>query len=164
MKCFLSYRLADAESVARELFLHFQGRFGEGSVFWDQESIPPESDWRHVLRREVEAADVVVALVGPSWLRILHERSKSSSPDYVRFELEYAHQCNKPVIVVPLPGASAPPIDDLPDSLRFLGRQHSPRLDLTHERQSQLENLERRLLAHGPAATDLALRRLFAAD
>ena len=104
MKCFLSYRLADAESVARELFLHFQGRFGEGSVFWDQESIPPESDWRHVLRREVEAADVVVALVGPSWLRILHERSKSSSPDYVRFELEYAHQCNKPVQLLDVSG------------------------------------------------------------
>jgi hypothetical protein len=164
MKCFLSYRRADAEPVARELFLHFQVRFGRGSVFWDHESIPPDSDWQKILRRDVEATDVVIALIGPSWLQILNDRLKSPSPDYVRFELEHAHTCNKPVVIVPLVGGTVPRASDLPDSLRFLTRQQSPRLDLTHERQAQLENLERRLIALGPAATELALQRLLAAD
>ncbi|HEV3258886.1 MAG TPA: toll/interleukin-1 receptor domain-containing protein, partial [Gemmataceae bacterium] len=164
MKCFLSYRRADAEQVARELFLHFQGRFGRGSVFWDHESIPPDRDWQKILRRDVEATDVVVALIGSSWLQILKDRLKSPSPDYVRFELEHAHKCNKPVVIVPVEGASAPRANDLPESLHFLTRLQSPRLDLTHQRQSELDNLERRLIAYGPAATDLALQRLFAAD
>ena len=51
MKCFLSYRRADAEDQVREVFLYLQGRFGRGSVFWDRESILPDSEWETVLRR-----------------------------------------------------------------------------------------------------------------
>src|SRR5260370_24247742 len=132
MRCFLSYRRVDPEEVGRDLFLHLQSRFGRRSVFWDDESLPPDRDWEKILRLEIEATDVVVALIGAAWLPILNQRLHSTTPDYVRFELEHAHKCNKPVIVLPLTGANVPAASELPESLRFLLRYQSPPFALAH--------------------------------
>lgn len=166
MKCFLSYRRADLRGVladvAREMYLHFEGRLGRGSFFWDHESIPEDSDWQTVLRREIEMADVVLALIGPEWIAILKEHLQSTAPDYVRFELEHARRCNKAVVVVPLQGASVPDAADLPATLRFLSQQQSPVLNWSNDRDLQLLELEQRLIALAPAG-ESAVRQLFLA-
>jgi tetratricopeptide (TPR) repeat protein len=149
MRCFLSYRRDDTEPLAAEIFEHLSARFGNRSVFWDRMSIAADTDWEHIIRRDLEAADAVVALIGPKWLGILQERLDTK--DYVRFELEYAHHCGKPVIVLPVAGASAPASDELPESLRYLARLQSPTYDFDRDSDKCRKELDQRILAFAPA-------------
>ena len=122
MRVFLSYRRADTTEFAGRCFEYFSGRFGRRSVFWDCRSIPPDREWLDIIRREIEASDVVLIIVGPRWDSILQERLNDEI-DHVRFEVEYAARMHRPVVVVLIDGAATPREADLPQGLKFLGKQ-----------------------------------------
>ena len=70
---FISYRRHDSSAAARWLFQTIQRTFGISRVFMDTEAIRIGADWPETINKALAAATVLVAVIGPSWLRIADE-------------------------------------------------------------------------------------------
>ncbi|MFM7869147.1 MAG: TIR domain-containing protein, partial [Planctomycetaceae bacterium] len=103
----------DSTQFAAQCFEYLTARFGARSVFWDQESIADDSDWKQSICARLDASDAVLCIVGPQWNSLLQQRRNDPS-DCVRFELEYAATLRRPVVVVLIEGAAAPTAEQLP--------------------------------------------------
>ena len=123
-KIFISYRRKDSQEITGRIFDHLEGYFGRNSVFIDIDNIPLGVDFREHLGHAVTQCDVLLAIVGKTWLD--SEKTESGKRrlddpgDFVRIEVESALQRNIPVIPVLVGNASMPPAADLPESLRPL--------------------------------------------
>lgn len=87
----LSYRRHDNPYLAYDLKDRLESRFGEGSVFFDLDSMPVGIDFRRQIDAAVKKSDAMLVLIGDGWLasegganRLLDAR------DYVRIEIESA--------------------------------------------------------------------------
>ena len=131
-KAFLSYRRSDAEWVAQSLYVQLRSRFGPGQLFMDVNSIEPGSRWPDRLRDELASSTIVVALVGPGWLRAADEfgRRRLDDPDdWVRCELAAALDDGKRILIVRAEDAVHPPAKALPEPLvRLASIQSTHRL------------------------------------
>ena len=116
---FISYRREDVPS-ARLLCDRLRGRFGEGSVFWDLESIRPGDNFLTAIEAAVRSCRVVVAIISPSWngRDASGQRELMNPNDFVRFELQAAFQAGKPIIPVRVQAAAMPAAKELPRRLK----------------------------------------------
>ncbi|MEY2724360.1 MAG: hypothetical protein RLZZ458_227, partial [Planctomycetota bacterium] len=121
MQIFLSYRRIDSSEFASQCFEYFSSRNGPRSIFWDKQSIPLDADWKDSIRENIDKADAVLCIVGPRWNELLRDR-RADPDDCVRFELEYALDRRRPIVVVLINGASSPIADQLPDRLKSLAK------------------------------------------
>src|SRR5262245_45374956 len=69
-RIFLSYRRADTQEIAGRLYQRLSRQFGATNVFLDQEDIQHGQRWFDELVREIDKADVVLALIGANWIDI----------------------------------------------------------------------------------------------
>lgn len=90
MKIFISYRRDDSGPTARLLDHVLGERFGSSSVFMDLEDVARGADFAEVIGEHLERADVVLAIVGPQWARLLQERAEGGEVDWVRREVAMA--------------------------------------------------------------------------
>ena len=67
---FINYRRKDELGFADSIYQRLVKEFGDDQVFRDQDGIPAGHDFERVLNEQVEACDVLVAVVGPKWLEI----------------------------------------------------------------------------------------------
>jgi len=89
----------------------------------DVDNIPVGMDFRGVLEGALGRADAVLAVIGKKWLNSRTsdgDRRLDDPNDFVRMEIEYALRGAVPVIPVLVNGATMPPSEELPDSLRQL--------------------------------------------
>ncbi len=124
---FISYRHDDVEDLATALHNRLEGRFGDDRVFFDTEDIAFGANFREHIEATLDAAGVVLAVVGPNWLNITDEDGRlrlEKSDDWVRTELLAAAERQIPVIPVFMGGTTGLKADDLPQELRFLAEQH----------------------------------------
>ena len=101
----------------------------------DVDNIDPGLDFVNVLADKIAACDVMLALIGPTWLdaRDAQGNRRVEDPhDFVRIEIESALARDVRVIPVLVDGADMPRARDLPASLQPLVRLQATRL--THER------------------------------
>lgn len=120
---FLSYRRSDAAQAAQGLWAQLRARFGHSRVFMDVGTIEPGERWPDRLRGAVDASSVLLALIGPLWLKAAdrHGRRRLDDPqDWVRTELLRALELGKTVIPVLVAGATVPEPEALPSELRSL--------------------------------------------
>ncbi len=68
---FISYRREDTRHAALALEAQLCRVFGDGAVFLDQKWIMAGEDWRESLHRALAGTRVVLALIGPKWLRAI---------------------------------------------------------------------------------------------
>lgn len=132
---FLSYRRSDAAGEAGRLSDDLTARFGKAAVFMDVDTIQPGLDFRVQIAQNVGACNVLLALIGPTWLECEGTsgvRRIDLAGDYVRLEIATALQREIPVIPVLVRGARMPKADTLPDDLRDLAWRHS--VELSHAR------------------------------
>ncbi len=119
---FISYRRSDGGHIAKALYDQFTRRMPGAHIFRDVDAIPYGLDYRKILYDEVVKCDVLVAVIGPRWVR--HAESTGNpiwgENDFVQFEIEEAIQNGIPIIVALFDGASIPKSEQLPDSLRDL--------------------------------------------
>jgi hypothetical protein len=96
--------------------------FGKQHVFMDVDAIPMGMDFRNVLEVAVRKADVMLVLIGPTWLTSRSEdgRRLDNPNDFVRMEIEYALRADVPVVPVLIDEAAMPQPGQLPESLRQL--------------------------------------------
>ena len=117
---FVSYRRDESSDAAGRLKETLLRRFGEDFVFMDTDAIKPGQNWPARLRAALEAAHVILAVIGPGWLKASDEyglRRIDDPEDWVRMELDYALSHAKVVVPVMIGGATIPPRDKLPPSL-----------------------------------------------
>jgi hypothetical protein len=125
MQLFLSYRRSDAQSAAARLAEALEQRFGAGSVFLDVDDLRLGEEWMRKIREHVEAADVVVAVIGGRWLDELDERGRlmrrdDGYEDVMRVEIETALRFGANVVPVLVDDAQMPQRDALPRAFRPL--------------------------------------------
>jgi len=146
---FISYRRTDSQHAALGIYAQLCARIGTGSVFMDRSGIPPGGIWPERLRDAICRATVVLALIGPDWLKSADEygRRRLDNPDdWVRKELSAALDSSKPVIPIlmgDLP--QLPPIQAFPEELKALGSYQAYSLRDDHW-ESDIDSLVKSLV------------------
>ena len=117
---FLSYRRQDSQSATGRLADRLEAHFGAARVFRDHDSIVAGEDFADAIRRSVEAATVLLVIVGPRWLNAADAagRRRLDDPnDFVRLEIELALAADVAVVPVLVEDATMPSQHELPPSL-----------------------------------------------
>ncbi|MDJ0704727.1 MAG: toll/interleukin-1 receptor domain-containing protein [Leptolyngbyaceae cyanobacterium MO_188.B28] len=120
---FISYRRSDSIGDTGRIYDYLEGHFGRDRVFKDVDSIPLGVTYREYLEQEVGRCQVLVAVIGPTWLTVSGEdghRRLDSPTDFVRLEIESALKLRIPVIPLLVNGATMPSSVELPEALRTL--------------------------------------------
>lgn len=126
MKIFISYRRDDSIVHARLIHDELAARFGAASVFMDIDEIDYGDDFARAIDSHLDAADAVVAVIGPRWHELLQGRAHGD--DDVRHEL--ARALARGIRIVPVLVAKAPPPGPgLPPELAPLRTLNSLALD-----------------------------------
>src|SRR5213083_932948 len=131
---FVSYRRQESAHVAGRLYDRLADRFGDGEVFIDVDAIEPGVDFAAEISRAVAACQVLLAVIGPTWLTTADERGRhrlDDPDDIVRLEIEAALARDVRVIPILVEGAHMPRRQDLPESLAGLARRNA--LLIRHE-------------------------------
>jgi hypothetical protein len=127
-RIFISYRRDDSRGYAGRLQGDLSRRYSEEHVFRDVE-IPPGADFGEYITSLVDKCNVVLAIIGPSWLDARDregERRIDDPDDWVRLEIERAlARDGVEVIPVLVDGARLPPREELPESLLALRRRNA---------------------------------------
>jgi hypothetical protein len=141
---FISYRREDCQAQANGLNDGLRNRLPGAEVFFDVDSIPPGVDFEEHIQRSIEAADVVLVLIGDNWLdRDASGRRRIDEPgDFVRLEVAAALEREKTLIPVLVEDARMPPPTDLPEGLAALARRNA--IELSGRRwRSDVDRLAR---------------------
>ena len=120
---FISYRRADSGGYAQSVYLELKGRYGADRVFFDTEKIDIGADFPLRLKEAVQAARLLIVVIGPDWLKTVNERVARPEIDYVREEIKLALARRQrgeelTILLVLVGGAGAPDAQDLNDALR----------------------------------------------
>jgi pterin-4a-carbinolamine dehydratase len=120
---FISYRRQDSSAAARWLNETIQRTFGITSVFVDTETIRSGEDWSERITHALQQATVLIAIIGPHWLRITDKygrRRIDKEDDWVHNEI--LHAINNKLTIIPLllSNTPLPGKDALPQRLERL--------------------------------------------
>ena len=120
---FVNYRRDDRPKLVMKIRDGFVLRYGKDNVFMDLD-IPKYTDFAQHLEEKVGVSSVLVACIGPEWLRLLRERDESIEPDYLIEEIKQAlAQQHTMVATICVDDADFPHKDDIPpeihDMLKF---------------------------------------------
>jgi hypothetical protein len=127
---FISYRREDSEHFAARLRDGLAHRFGPAEVFLDVEDIAAAADWKGRLRAELEAAALVVVVMGPQWLDSFAKRVPAE--DQVLWEIQTALELKLTVLPLLISRANLPAEQDLPEPIRALPVFNALTLHSTH--------------------------------
>lgn len=124
---FISYRRADAAGHAQNLFDRLSAWFdAESELFFDGASIDSGQHFPQRLVSGVDAASVVLVLIGPGWVEEVRRRAADAAQvDFVRVEVERAlarRARGESVLVVPvlMTDVKMPSADELGERLASL--------------------------------------------
>ena len=125
---FLSYRRGDTARIAGRLYDRVEERFGTAKVFMDVEAIEPGVDFADAIENAVASCDIVLALIGRSWLNGTDRNGRrwlDDPNDFVALEIGSALRRGIPVIPVLFDGAPPPRAGDLPSALAPLALRNA---------------------------------------
>jgi len=131
MRIFVSYRREGASYQTGRLCDRLVARFGRDQVFYDTQSIPLGSDYREVIRREVERSDALLIVIGDGWLDARDSAGNlrlHQPDDFVRFEIATALGAGVAVIPLLFDRAAMPVAEQLPPDLRELTFRNGQRI------------------------------------
>ncbi len=124
MRIFLSYRRDDAVAWAGRLYDALAAQFDQRNLWQDVTTVRPGENFRDAIDAALAESDVVLAVIGPSWLTTTTSTGElrlAMPDDYVRIELAAALAQGKQVIPVLVGGATMPTLAQLPEDLEGLG-------------------------------------------
>ncbi|MBE9109419.1 toll/interleukin-1 receptor domain-containing protein [Nodosilinea sp. LEGE 07298] len=120
---FISYRRSDSEDITGRIYDHLVIHYGRDSVFKDVNSIPYGIDFRSHIRHWIDLCQVVIAIIGPTWLSVADSegnRRLEDPNDWVRLEIEIALEKQIPLIPLLVNNANLMGVKDLPHALQSL--------------------------------------------
>ena len=137
---FVSYRRQDSAGHAGRLFDRLVEHFGRDRIFMDIDTIEPGEDFVTVIENAVSSCDVLIAVIGRSWLSPNGSGRLDRPTDFVRLEIATALRRDIRVIPVLVQRASLPKPQELPEDLVNLTRRNA--VELTDLRwQTDVEQL-----------------------
>jgi hypothetical protein len=122
IRVFISYR-PETSADARKLESDLRARLERGRVF-STEPVPEGAQAAVVIGERIARCDVLLAIIGPSWLTTTgaHGTPRLEDPvDPIRLEIGAGLERGIPVVPMLTQHASKPNPDALPDALRPLG-------------------------------------------
>ncbi|MEO0406107.1 MAG: toll/interleukin-1 receptor domain-containing protein [Cyanobacteria bacterium P01_A01_bin.135] len=125
---FISYRRSDSISEAGRIYDSLAAHFGHERVFKDVFDIPYGVDFVTHLEQAVSQCQVLLAIVGNTWVEVAHpdgSRRLNDPEDFVRVEVASALERDILVIPVLVNGAPMPRSDQLPADLKPLARRNA---------------------------------------
>lgn len=126
-RIFISYRRQDSAGYAGRLFDRLSNRFGQSNIFMDIDAIELGVDFVQRIQEAVSSCDVLLAVIGPSWLTMTGASGQprlSDPNDFVRVEVQTALQRDIRVIPLLVQGAQMPGESELPIELAALSRRN----------------------------------------
>ncbi|MDJ0768945.1 MAG: TIR domain-containing protein [Ilumatobacter sp.] len=127
MSLFVSYRRDDSSSASGRLVDHLRGHGfgsdGDDQIFMDIDDIPPGADYRQVIDETLARSDVVLVVIGRSWLTVTDSQGRrrlDSVSDTHRLEVAAALRSDAHVVPVLVEDAEPPHADGLPDDIADL--------------------------------------------
>jgi hypothetical protein len=133
-------------AITGRIFDRFVARFGASVVYMDITNIPFGTNYRKHIDDALTESDVLVAIVGPDWLRA----RESSEParildedDPIRVEIQTAFQRNIKIIPVLIDGTKMPRTSDLPRSLEEFAFLNAVELESGRDFDVHMERLIR---------------------
>lgn len=146
-KFFISYRRNDSSGSAGRIHDRLEREFGVDLIFMDVDAIPLGVNFIKVLRKEVAKCDVLLAIIGPTWLDVRDDAGKrrlEDPNDLVRVEIATALQRDIPVIPILVDNGRIPKANQLPDDLKELALRNG--LEVRHASfRGDMEKLIREL-------------------
>lgn len=124
-KIFVNYRGGDGQNSADLLKYALSEKFGADEVFLAPNTIKPGSDFERELLRGVRTCEVLLAVVGPSWLTATNAagaRAIEADGDWVRREIAEAFASGARVVPVLLDDATRLTDAALPADIERLRR------------------------------------------
>jgi hypothetical protein len=131
---FISYRREESRWSAGRLYDRLTKHFDRKQVFMDIDGIALGDDFVKVIEQRVGECDVLIAVIGTSWLTSTDEqggRRLDNPDDFVRMEIATALRRDIRVIPVLVDAALMPRSTDLPDDLKALVRRNGLRVSDT---------------------------------
>jgi tetratricopeptide (TPR) repeat protein len=131
---FISYRREESRWSARSLYDRLSAIFGPKQIFMDIDAIALGEDFIKAIERTVSECDVLIAVIGASWLTSKDDqgdRRLNNPEDFVRMEIATALRRDIRVIPVLVDGALMPRPTELPDDLKPLVRRNALRISDT---------------------------------
>jgi tetratricopeptide (TPR) repeat protein len=131
---FISYRREESRWSARSLYDRLSASFGPKQIFMDIDAIALGEDFIKAIERTVSECDVLIAVIGASWLTSKDDqgdRRLNNPEDFVRMEVATALSRDIRVIPVLVDGALMPRPTELPDDLKPLVRRNALRISDT---------------------------------
>jgi len=134
-KIFINYRRDDSIGMAGRLHDRLAQTVGRDKLFMDVDHIPAGADFVAHLNNQVAECDVVLAIIGPNWLRAKDkagQRRLHQPDDFVAIEIAAALARDTLVIPVLVDAARMPKESDLPDTLKPLARRQAVEVRHAH--------------------------------
>lgn len=131
---FISYRRSLDSATAGRLFDNLKFLLADANVFMDVASLPVGRDFVAELGERISDCEVFLLLMGRDWINAADEhgiRRLDRTDDFVRFEIEGALRCGKPIIPALIDDARMPPANDFPPHLAQIATLNA--ITLRHE-------------------------------
>ena len=131
-RIFISYRRQDSAGHAGRLFDRLSNHFGQANIFMDIDTIELGVDFVKKIEEAVSSCDVLLAVIGPTWLTITNADGQlrlHDSNDFVRIEVLTALQRDIRVIPLLVHGANMPVEKVLPKELAALARRNGMEIE-----------------------------------
>ena len=139
---FINYRRSDTGWTARSVSECLAEEFTSERLFIDVD-LSGGVDFVDALEKQLAECDVMVSLIGPSWMNARDEAGtwRIDEPrDWERIELETALRRGIRVVPVLVDGAAMPHEGELPETLKLFARRQAIRI--THENfKAQVQSL-----------------------
>ncbi len=129
---FINYRKDDSSWNALALYNELQKYFSKDQIFKDFNTILPGDDFVVSIDNALRKCDVLIVVIGKSWLGmkdISGKRRLDDPDDFVRLEVATALARNIQVIPVLFDDVPMPRSDELPDNMKSLYRRQFVEID-----------------------------------
>jgi TIR domain len=129
--CFISYRRDDSAPWAGRLHDRLAASLDTWRIFFDIDSVDLGQDFRTVIASTLESCDVVLVLIGPTWLTKdeAGRRRIDDESDVHRIEVTTALNLGLRVIPILVGGAAMPRSSELPGDLQSLAFRNALTVD-----------------------------------
>ena len=124
----VNYRRDDSAAYAGRLADRLREHFGRENVFVDIDTIRPGEDFVDRIDQSIAACDVLVAVIGKSWLTAIDTKGRrrlDREDDYVRMEIAKALERHVRVIPALVGDAALPEAAQLPQDIVALSRRQA---------------------------------------
>ena len=125
---FINYRRQDTDAFAGRLYDTLTARLPDLRIFMDVSAVKAGDDFTNVLTKTVSSTDVMLVVIGPTWLTTVKPdgtRRLDDPDDFVIMEIAEALKRDVAVLPVLVQDAAMPSPGALPAAIRDLAKRQA---------------------------------------